>query len=106
MSYEDYWHSKYSLEEEPSKGLIELLEMNENFQFDRALDVGCGEGRNFSIIKKYSACLIGIEPNKKAAEKAGELKIADEVVFNTLDEYYQNNKRYCFNFIVAWRVLH
>lgn len=106
MSYEDYWYQQYSLEQEPSNGLIRLLKIDENFQFNRALDMGCGEGRNFSIIKKYSRYLVGIEPNQNAAKKAIGLNISDEVVINTIDQYSQNDKGLYFDFIVAWRVLH
>ncbi len=107
MSYEEYWHSTYSLEQEPSVGLTRLLEKIENktIPFNSALDIGCGEGRNFSTIKKYSRYLVGIEPNQNAAKKADELRIADEIVIKTLEQYPKNSKS-CFDLIVSWRVLH
>ena len=108
MSYKDYWHSKYSLGQKPSEGLISLSKRigADKFHFNRALDLGCGEGRNLSLIEKYSNYIVGIEPNYAAAKKADELNIANELVVSTLQQYCQNYQGPLFDLIIAWRVLH
>ena len=106
MGYNDYWHSKYDLGEGASEGLVELLtHLPSDFASQHSLDIGCGQGRNFHAIKSLSKYLVGIEPNKTAAESSVLSNGADEVLDTTFQDYASQASGLS-DLIVGWRVMH
>jgi len=85
----------------------EEMEIAEGFinDKDRVLDIGCGNGRFFKIVKKKNANYVGIDNSEKLLEIARD-KYGAEAKFITTDATslpFQNNS---FDIVVSFAILH
>lgn len=68
---------------------------------DRVLDLGCGFGRLYSILSKYSLDIVGVDVNKETLKESKKFKYK-KLVRGTAEETNLGNE--LFDKIVAWEV--
>ncbi len=103
----DLEKTDYSYIERPNTELVQLLEKHvlDGLPAPRILDIGCGCGANARevVARCPGARVVGVEPNRRAAELAAE--VCTEVFNGELNDWLQKGATEAFDGVVLSDVL-